>query len=78
MVGNASEWVADWYNWSDYARLPVRNPLVTGPPWNHCLRGSTWSDPAGTPAWTQALSRCSARNSSHADSEPRAGFRCAR
>lgn len=78
MVGNASEWVADWYNWSDYSKLPARNPVVIGPPWNHCLRGSAWADPAGTPAWTQALSRCAARNSSHADSEPRAGFRCAR
>lgn len=78
MVGNLSEWVADWYNWSDYSKLPAHNPLVTGPPWNHCLRGSAWCDPAGSPEWTQALSRCAARNSSHADSEPRAGFRCAR
>ncbi len=78
MAGNISEWVADWYNWSDYSRLPARNPLVTGPPYNHCLRGSAWADPAGTPAWTESLSRCAARNSSHADSEPRAGFRCAR
>jgi len=78
MVGNVSEWVADWYNWSDYSRLRDRNPLVTGPPWNHCLRGTAWCDPAGTPAWTQSQSRCSARNSSHADGEPRSGFRCAR
>ena len=78
MVGNASEWVADWYNWSDYSRLPARNPVVTGPPWNHCLRGSAWADPAGTPAWTQALSRCAARNSAHEVSDPRVGFRCAR
>jgi|GEM_PF-789933 len=78
MVGNASEWVADWYNWSDYSKLPAHNPLVTGPPWNHCLRGTAWCDPAGTPAWTQTLSRCSARNSAHETSDPRVGFRCAR
>ena len=78
MVGNASEWVADWYNWSDYSRLPTRNPVVTGPPWNHCLRGSAWADPVGTPAWTQALGRCAARNSAHEVSDPRVGFRCAR
>jgi len=78
MVGNASEWVADWYNWSDYSKLPARNPLVTAPPWNHCLRGSAWCDPVGTPAWTRAFSRCSARNSAHETSDPRVGFRCAR
>jgi formylglycine-generating enzyme required for sulfatase activity len=78
MVGNASEWAADWYNWADYSALPARNPLATGPPWNHCLRGSAWADPAGQPAWTQALSRCSARNSAHETSDPRVGFRCAR
>jgi formylglycine-generating enzyme required for sulfatase activity len=78
LAGNASEWVADWYNWADYAELPTRNPLVTGPPWNRCLRGSAWADPTGTPAWTQAFSRCAARNSSHEVSDPRVGFRCAR
>ncbi|MBM4461073.1 MAG: formylglycine-generating enzyme family protein [Chloroflexi bacterium] len=78
MVGNSSEWVADWYNWADYSKLPLRNPLVVGPPWNHCLRGSAWADPTGEPAWTQSLSRCSARNSAHETSDPRVGFRCAR
>ncbi len=77
MVGNASEWVADWYNWSDYSSLPARNPLVTGPPWNHSLRGSAWCDPVGSPTWTRALSRCAARNSAHETSDPRVGFRCA-
>jgi formylglycine-generating enzyme required for sulfatase activity len=78
MAGNASEWVADWNNWADYSRLPTRNPLATGPPWNRCLRGSPWYDPVGTPAWTRMLSRCAARNSSHETSDPRVGFRCAR
>jgi len=78
MVGNASEWVADRYNWSDYSKLPARNPVVTDPPWNRCVRNTAWCDPVGTPAWTQMLSRCAARNSSHAVSDPRVGFRCAR
>ena len=78
MAGNASEWVSDWYNWSDYAAMPTRNPRNAGPPWNHCLRGSSWHDPTGNAAWTQSMSRCSARNSSHETQDPRVGFRCAR
>ncbi len=78
MVGNASEWVADWYNWSDYSKMPSRNPYGSGPPWNHCLRGSAWHDPAGNVVWVVQMSRCSARNSSHAGSDPRVGYRCAR
>jgi len=78
LAGNASEWVADWYNWSDYSNLPSRNPTVAGPPWNHCLRGSPWHDPVGTAAWMQTMSRCSARNSAHEVADPRVGFRCAR
>ena len=77
MVGNASEWVWDWYNWSDYKDLPAQNPRSLGPPWNHCLRGSPWFDPYGGTSWTQAMSRCSARNSSHETQDPRVGFRCA-
>jgi formylglycine-generating enzyme required for sulfatase activity len=76
--GNASEWVADWYNWAGYGNLPDRNPLVTGPPWNHCVRGSAWYDPLGARSWAQSMSRCSARNSSHEVRDPRTGFRCAR
>jgi formylglycine-generating enzyme required for sulfatase activity len=76
--GNASEWVADWYNWTGYAKLPDRNPLVTRPPWNHCIRGSSWYDPSGAKGWAQSMSRCSARNSSHEIRDPRTGFRCAR
>jgi sulfatase modifying factor 1 len=78
MAGNASEWVSDWYNWRDYTAMPTRNPLNAGPPWNHCLRGSPWHDPTGNAAWTQSMSRCPARNSSHETQDPRVGFRCAR
>jgi formylglycine-generating enzyme required for sulfatase activity len=78
MVGNVSEWVADWYAFADYSKLPLRNPQTIEPHWNHALRGSTWYDPNGSPTWVQRQSRCSARNSSH-DSRPdaRVGFRCA-
>jgi sulfatase modifying factor 1 len=77
-AGNAAEWVADWYNWTGYQGLLDRNPLVTEPPWNHCVRGSAWYDFAGSRGWAQTMSRCSARNSSHETRDPRMGFRCAR
>lgn len=78
LVGNASEWVADWYNWSDYSAMPAQNPRGLGPPWNHSVRGSAWYDPQGAKGWAQEQSRCSARNSSHETQDPRTGFRCAR
>jgi formylglycine-generating enzyme required for sulfatase activity len=78
MIGNASEWIADWYNWSDYTRLSTRNPLVTGPAWNHVVRGSPWFDPVGTAEWAVEMSRCTARTSAHETVDPRIGFRCAR
>jgi formylglycine-generating enzyme required for sulfatase activity len=79
LVGNVSEWSLDWYNWSDYTGLPDHNPLGTGPPWNHSLRGSAWFDPFSSGTQVQQDSRCSARASSHAGlGDPRMGFRCAR
>ena len=78
LAGNASEWVWDWYNWSDYQNMPARNPRGMGPPWNHSLRGSPWFDPYGSTSRVQDMSRCSARNSSHETRDPRVGFRCAR
>lgn len=78
MTGNASEWVADWYNWTGYERMPSSNPYSSGPPWNRSIRGSAWRDPAGNPDWVITMSRCSARSSSHSDDDPRVGFRCAR
>jgi len=77
LIGNASEWVGDWYNWGDYQNLPTQNPRGLGPPWNHSLRGSSWFDPYGSTNWVQEMSRCSARNSSHETQDPRVGFRCA-
>lgn len=78
MSGNASEWVADWYNWGDYTGMPARNPLGLGPPWNHSVRGSAWTNLYGDASWTQSSSRCSARSSAHIAMDPRIGFRCAR
>jgi sulfatase modifying factor 1 len=79
MVGNLSEWVYDFYNWGDYSGLPAVNPVVTGPPWNHVVRGNSWLEPNGNAAWAISFSRCSARGSSHAShDDPRNGFRCAK
>ncbi len=78
MAGSASEWVLDWYNWGDYSGLPLRNPINIQPPWNHCVRGSAWHDPAGFSEQVALASRCSTRSSAHASADPRLGFRCAR
>ncbi len=78
MVGNVSEWVADWYVFADYSQLPDRNPFTSGPEWNRALRGSAWYDPNGGSAWQQDQSRCAARNSSHETVDARIGFRCAK
>jgi sulfatase modifying factor 1 len=77
MVGNASEWVADWYINTNYSNLPTRNPITLSPHWNHALRGSSWYDPNGSMTWIEDQSRCSARNSSHERLDARVGFRCA-
>jgi formylglycine-generating enzyme required for sulfatase activity len=74
LVGNAAEWVADVYNWSGYADWPDRDPMGSGPPWNHSVRGSAWLGPSSDVA---VASRCSERNSSHSYDDPRVGFRCA-
>jgi formylglycine-generating enzyme required for sulfatase activity len=78
MVGGASEWVADWFNWAGYQGLPDTDPLSQGPQWGHVVRGSAWFDPLGSPDWQITQSRCSARASSHDQVDPRIGFRCAK
>ncbi|HUV91133.1 MAG TPA: SUMF1/EgtB/PvdO family nonheme iron enzyme [Anaerolineae bacterium] len=78
LVGNASEWVADWFNWDGYWDMPDRNPVGLGPEWNRSIRGSSWV-PYGVAHWAQEQSRCSARNSAHRGGpDARFGFRCAR
>ena len=78
LVGNASEWVADYYNWDGYWEISTDNPLVLDPPWNHVLRGSAWLMPYGGDLGGHDTNRCTARSSSHGDTrDARVGFRCA-
>jgi formylglycine-generating enzyme required for sulfatase activity len=79
LIGNASEWVADYYNWDGYWVVSNRNPLVVEPPWNHVVRGSAWLMPYGSLLGGHDSNRCAARSSSHGDtSDARIGIRCAR
>jgi formylglycine-generating enzyme required for sulfatase activity len=78
LVGNASEWVLDWYTWQGYTQTPAENPVGAGPAWNHSVRGSGWFDRKGQEGLIADLSRCARRNSSHSHDDPRLGFRCAR
>ena len=79
LIGNASEWTADRYNWDGYWNVPASNPLVLEPAWNHVVRGSAWLMPYGPTLDGYDYSRCSARSSSHGDTrDARIGFRCAR
>jgi len=77
LAGNAAEWVADWYNWDGYWRMPAINPVGDGPEWNRSVRGSSWFFRMGMDDEVALWSRCAARNSSHASIDPRVGFRCA-
>jgi formylglycine-generating enzyme required for sulfatase activity len=79
MIGNASEWTADFYNWDGYWITSRVNPVTTGPAWNHVVRGSAWLMPYGEKSLDgNDLNRCSARSSSHGDTrDARIGFRCA-
>jgi formylglycine-generating enzyme required for sulfatase activity len=77
LAGNASEWVQDWYDPDAYTALGTVNPVATGPQWNHVLRGGAWFFRGDDPEAMQASSQCTARNASHALSDPRVGFRCA-
>jgi formylglycine-generating enzyme required for sulfatase activity len=78
LVGNASEWVADYYNWDGYWKVGRSNPLVMEPTWNHVVRGSAWLMPYGVSPGGIDLNRCSTRSSSHGDTrDARMGFRCA-
>ena len=72
MTGNAAEWVADYYDRDYYTYAPERNPRGPVQVLDHVLRGGSFDDPAD---WGTTYFR----NSSHsAQSNPRAGFRCAK
>jgi formylglycine-generating enzyme required for sulfatase activity len=77
LIGNAAEWVYDWYNWDGYQDMPDTNPVNLDPPWNHVVRGNGWFSRWGWVASVAQDSRCSARSSSHSYDDPRIGFRCA-
>lgn len=77
LADNASEWVADWYDRDAYRTLSTVNPLALGPEWDHVVRGGAWLSRSEELDAMRAQSRCTARNSSHAVSDPRVGFRCA-
>lgn len=71
MAGNASEWVADWYDREYYAKSPKENPRGPAEGEKKVLRGGSWGDP---PRNIRVTARFSA------DPEFRdtsVGFRCA-
>ncbi len=77
LAGNASEWVADWYDLNAYAVLGDVNPIGDGPPWNRSVRGGSWLFRHDDPELLIEQGRCAFRNSSHSADDPRVGFRCA-
>ena len=76
LVGNASEWVADWYDPNAYSVLPADNPIAPGPTWSHAVRGFPWLLPVNRPDDIPDLATCTVRNASHVDRSARTGFRC--
>ncbi len=77
LAGNASEWVADWYDSAAYETLGDVNPIGAGPPWNHSIRGGSWLFRHDDAELMVDQGRCAFRNSSHSFDDPRVGFRCA-
>jgi len=71
LIGNAAEWVGDWYGES-FRSEDVRNPQGPAAGQGRVIRGGGWRDPS---------ERLSATRRYHASPETRAddvGFRCAR
>lgn len=73
---NASEWIADWYASDAYEQLAAFDPIAAGPTWSHVVRGGAWIFRSDDVEASKAISRCAARNSSHAIADVRMGFRC--
>ena len=71
MAGNATEWVADTFDFDYYSRAPDRNPPGPSQVMDHVLRGGSWAAPA-------EHAQTFFRDSSHsARPNSRVGFRCA-
>ena len=71
MAGNASEWVADWYDREYYQKSPEKNPTGPSQGDKRVLRGGSWAD-------LPAALRVTARFSAEPEFEDRTiGFRCA-
>lgn len=77
LAGNATEWMADWYDPDAYESMSDMNPIGEGPPWNHAMRGGAWVFRYSDVDMMADHSRCAARNASHSGDDPRVGFRCA-
>ena len=57
MAGNASEWVADWYDRSYYEKSGKKNPTGPADGVRKVYRGGSWEDP---PKWLEVTARRSA------------------
>jgi len=75
MAGNASEWVADWYERNYYEKSPKRNPQGPGTGEKKIFRGGSWEDP---PKRLRVTARASAEPNFPVDANDLTiGFRCA-
>jgi formylglycine-generating enzyme required for sulfatase activity len=71
MSGNASEWVADWYDAEYYGKSPKENPAGPEKGDKKVVRGGSWSDPPRN-------LRVTARQKAAPDyQDSTIGFRCA-
>ncbi len=74
MAGNASEWVADWYDRMYYEESPEKNPPGPIEGARKVYRGGSWEDP---PKWLQVTARRSAEPNFPIDANDLTiGFRC--
>jgi iron(II)-dependent oxidoreductase len=71
MVGNAAEWVSDYFSFDYYTNAPDRNPAGPDTILDHVVRGGSWDSP-------KDHAQTFFRDSSHCiQPNPRIGFRCA-
>ena len=74
MAGNASEWVADWYDRSYYEESPDKNPTGPAKGERKVYRGGSWEDP---PKRLRVTARASAEPNFPIDANDLTiGFRC--